>query len=77
MRPVLTLALICGTLGLLGLGIVVADARHPGDGRCYVAETALRQVQSRSIDEALAVLRADLEGAKPGASGMLLVRGCR
>lgn len=79
----LTVGLTCAVLGVLGLATVLADLPPHAipavkdDPRCFVAATPLREVQTRTIDEALAILREDLSAAAPGQAGMLLIRGCR
>lgn len=76
----LTFAAILGVLGLLGLGIVLADARPrsaPGDPRCYVVETPLRQIQVHTLPEVCSIIEKDLAEAEPGQAAMVLVRTCR
>lgn len=66
-------------IGMLAGEVLLAGSRPTvqGDPRCYVAQTPLRAIQTRTIDEALSILRADLVDAEVGQSGMLIVKGCR
>lgn len=78
----LALAVVAGIVAVYAVMVLATPARASeprvkGDPRCFVAATPVREIQTRTIDEALAILRADLVDADPGQAGMLLVRSCR